>query len=40
MLNAQKVGELRSEFAALRRQVGDQTAAFFDGPAGTQCHDA
>lgn len=36
MLSEQKVGELRSEFAALQRKVGDKTAAFFDGPAGTQ----
>ena len=36
MLSEPKVAELRSQFTALRRQVGDQTAAFFDGPAGTQ----
>lgn len=36
MLSEQKVEELRSQFAALNRQVGDQQAAFFDGPAGTQ----
>jgi len=36
MLSEQKVAELRGEFVALGRQVGDQTAAFFDGPAGTQ----
>ena len=36
MLSEQKVAELRADFVALGRQVGDQTAAFFDGPAGTQ----
>lgn len=36
MLSEPKVAKLRSQFTALRRQVGDQTAAFFDGPAGTQ----
>jgi cysteine desulfurase family protein (TIGR01976 family) len=36
MLSEQKVAELRADFVALGRQVGDQTAVFFDGPAGTQ----
>jgi len=36
MLSEQQVAELRADFVALGRQVGDQTAVFFDGPAGTQ----
>ena len=30
------IDRIRSQFPALARQVGEQAAAFFDGPAGTQ----
>lgn len=35
-LDESQVSKLRSQFPALQRKVGDQTAVFFDGPAGTQ----
>ncbi|MEK6248101.1 MAG: cysteine desulfurase-like protein [Planctomycetales bacterium] len=35
-LDMKQIVQLRGQFPALQRKVGNQTAIFFDGPAGTQ----